>query len=478
MLKRSLNEYKPYFMIIVMMLFLSFFVDMQTEKLLGAQFYAIIIISVLLLILFRKYLSFDLLLWIMNGGVFIKICYVCYTAIWTRQHDVIDFHVGEGHAAYIEYILYNKHLPDFDPTSVWAFFQPPLHHMISAVWMWAGIRLGIVERQIQENIQVLTLAYMCIVLLVTMKIIKELKLSQQSQAVAMLIVAFHPIFTLLSGSINNDALALSLSVMALFLTMRWYEKPSYLNTAVLAIVIGLSMMAKLSSALIAPAIGVVMLMKAWGKWKEFIPKFMVFGVLVAPIGLFWSVRNYILFKTPINYIPEVGEQLKHTSFFDRVLDVSLSSVYPSLISNGDAYDEYNVLLAMIKTSLFGEYNYGNLSRWVTPVAVVLFISAIILIVVSLFATVKVIINKDSSMTLWQKVLFGGTYICYLVGYLSFALGYSNFSAQDFRYAAIIIVIEAVFLGVYYDCAKHKKFIMITAAVFAVTSFLTYFLIGV
>ena len=64
-------------------------------------------------------------------GIFIKLYYINYTETWERQHDVISFGADEGHAAYIEYILNNKSLPDFDPREKWGFFQPPLHHIIS-----------------------------------------------------------------------------------------------------------------------------------------------------------------------------------------------------------------------------------------------------------------------------------------------------------------------------------------------------------
>lgn len=485
---KIINDIKPFLMMAVVMILLSFTIDMTTQSFITTQFGSVILMTAVILIILNKYLTYDRIMWIMNSGIFIKICYILYTAVWTRQHDVIDFGVGEGHAAYIEYILANKHLPDFDPTTVWSFFQPPLHHIISAAWMWISRRLGMCDRQMQENVQVLTLMYMCIVILVTYYLCKELELSYKASTVVMLVVSLHPMFTIFSGSINNDALSFALTVVAVYFAVKWYRKPSYLWTVLLALAIGLSMMAKLTSALVAPAIGVMMLYRMGKEFKKFIPKFLCFAVVVFPIGLFWPVRNYILFKTPFNYIPGVGQQLTHTGFVSRVLDIRMSSVYPMFMDYGDSYDEYNVWLALIKTSLFGEYNYGLVSKLITPFAVVIFVSAVILMIVALYATVKLCISKKSKLAAEYRILFGGTYLCFMIGYLSFALGYSNFSAQDFRYGATAIVIEALFLGLYYDSVEtksakednsdlKKNSLTAVAYIFAISSFIISLLLG-
>lgn len=444
-------------------------------------------IILIAIFLFRDSLKFSEALWLINGGVFVKFCYVVYTAVWARQHDVIDFGAGEGHAAYIEYILNNRHLPDMDPTTLWGFFQPPLHHSISAVWMWLGIRLKLPERQIQESVQVLTLAYMCIVMVVTYLIARELELSKRAETIAVMLVSFHPIFVMLSGSINNDALALCLSVIALYLAICWYKKPGYMMTVLLAASVGLSMMAKLSSALVAPGIGIMMLYKVWSEMKQegstgpvifrYIPKFALLGVISGFLGLWWPIRNLIRWNMPINYIPKVGEQLEHTGFFSRVLDIRTSSVFPVLISGGGAYDEYNVPLAMMKTSLYGEYDFAAGNRWIMPVAIIVFVCAIVLAIAAFIATWKCCMSSESSLKVEYRILLGVTYISFLAGYLAFALGYSNFSAQDFRYAAIIIVIEALFLGIWSDESKIYKAVKVVTGVGAAASAAMFLMLG-
>lgn len=471
----AMNEKKPLFHIGIFLalfttaLFVGFCIPSTEGTLRNPLYLAIFFVVVLIVILFgafcgsgRERLQKDgLLPGIWNrltvgsvlAGIFIKICYVLYTQVWDRQHDVVDFHVGEGQAAYIEYFLTNRHLPDFDPRSIWGFFQPPLHHILSAIWMKINLFLGFSERQAQENIQVLTFFYMGALMLITYEICRELGLKERGMCIALSIVSLHPVYILLSGSINNDALSLLLMVLSLYLVMLWYRKERIWLIVLLALSIGLAMFAKLSGAMIAPAVAalfILKLVKEKGRRGKLLLQYVIFGVICVPIGLFYTVRNMILFDMPVNYIPEVGQQFSEYPFWARLFDFRLESVFPAMLENGDAFYEHNVFLALIKTSLFGEYNYVNLSKGFAIPSVLLFISAILLALTAFFATLYLLFSKKSVLKNEWKWLFGVLYATLLFSYFSFALSYSNFSAQDFRYAALIIVIEAIMLGIVSD----------------------------
>ena len=67
---------------------------------------------------------------ILTAGFLLKLVYVLYTGIGTRQHDVHSFTDStNGHAGYIRYLYTYGHLPDFDPRQEFQFYHPPLHHM-------------------------------------------------------------------------------------------------------------------------------------------------------------------------------------------------------------------------------------------------------------------------------------------------------------------------------------------------------------
>ena len=71
-------------------------------------------------------------------GCIARMIYVFITDVGTRQHDLgyatllSDGKVNPGHLGYVEYIAKFGHLPDFDPFSVFSYYNPPLHHIIGA----------------------------------------------------------------------------------------------------------------------------------------------------------------------------------------------------------------------------------------------------------------------------------------------------------------------------------------------------------
>lgn len=485
-------QIRPFILLAAMALFICFGLDTTQETLKSWQFLMVMISILLTIFVFRKYLPIDDISMIIVLGIFLKLAYVLYTGVWTRQHDVVDFGTGEGHAGYIEYLVQHEALPDFDPRSVWAFFQPPLHHIISAVWMKICIFTGQAERQVHENIQALTLCYTSSVVILSYFTCKELELKKWGMRIAMLLISFHPVFVILSGSINNDALSLVLSMLAFYLAIVWYKRPSFPVLFLAGVSVGFAMMAKFTGILSAAPLGVLFIMRmvmdkkngiknACKYWVQVLPTL----IAALPIGFWWSVRNMVLYDMPLNYIPPVGEQLKHTDLFSRLFDIRLHSIYPAMIAYGDAYDEYNVPLAMMKTSLFGEYNLAKEWTAITPFAAVLFVTGVILAIAAFAAMCYLLFSKKSSLLIEWKLSFGALYAVLFAAYCFFAFKSTNFSAQDFRYIALIIVVEAIFLGLFTDkldfSEKKQKLLggtIIGATVlFAVSSFIVYMMLG-
>ena len=473
-------------------LFLAACFDLSKESVTDPSFVMLIVCLLLFTVIFAKKPGINTLFCTFFAGVLLKLTYVMYTPVWCRQHDVVDFGAGEGHAAYIEYILSHKALPDFDPRSVWAFFQPPLHHIISAVWMWFNIRLGLPEKQVFKNVQILPLVYMCLLMLVAYLICRQLNMSSKGTLAAMLITSFHPIYILMSGSINNDALCVLLSVVALYAAICWYLYPTTQKIILLALAIGLGMCAKLSAALVAPAVGVVMIYKILRDTNRFgdrqkvisyILELIPFVLIVFPLGLWWSVRNSIRFGMPAGYIPEVGEHVERFGFVPTILDVRTASPFLYMKANGFAYDEYNLVLAAIKSSLFGEGDFAALSLPVTILGWILFASAVLAVIVQVAAMIRVLADKEAGDA-GIKILLAVTVVTFVGAFIAFALKGANLSAMDLRYAAPVVVPLSVFTGRYRDrlAAKGRKrtaaLVMCCCILFAVSSAAFYVAAGI
>ncbi len=428
-------------------------------------------------------------------ALILRIFYIIYTPTWERQHDVIGFNNGKGigQAALIEWLAENMKLPDFDPRKRWGFFQPLLHHMIAAAWLKINTALGIAYDRACENIQILTLIYSMILVFYGYRIFKKMELSGLPLAAAVFMLALHPSFILMSGSVNNDMLCLTLLIMSVFYAINWYNDSGYGNIVKTALCIGGAMMAKLSGFLAAPAIAFLFLVKLirGGKKEavEHLKQFVLFGCISFPIGLFFPFRNLILFGVPLMYMPEVGEPVGSHSVLSRIFDVRVTSPYSSMVKNGNAFDEFNVPVAMIKTSLTGEYDFGAVNRYITPFAWVLFVTGVILACILFIATIVYTVrpckSADGKEELFKdpviRIFWAIFYAVGLVFYLRLAFSVPNFSSEDFRYVAYLIVPESLYLGLLITEFRGNKIITIAImtliALFGCASAGVYFLLG-
>lgn len=413
----------------------------------------------------------------------VKADYVIYTPCYVRQHDVIGFGAGFGQAAFIEYFYEKIRLIDFDPRTLWGFFQPPLHHMISGLWLrlmdficpnfgWAC-----------DNVQLLTLVYSLLIPFVSLAIFRKIGLHNKGLMIAMLFVCAHPTFILLSGSINNDILCILLQLLAMYYFICWNseidkdaERKGILSKELVyimlsALFLGLSMMTKLSGILIAPAMGIVMLMRLKNKnLVKIITEYFLFAVISIPIGIWSPVRNLILFGVPLNFTPEVGEPLTGNSLLARIIDIRTRTPFTNLIDSGSTYDEFNFFLGMLKTSLFGEYTFADIP-FATAAGWVLLLSGVVLSIFILVSAIKMIFNKD--VDLYLRVFVSTYSLVTMVFYVNLCFSIPNFSSLDFRYIAHLIVLGGIYLGFYVN-----RIVTRVLLIFSLASVSLYLLIGI
>jgi len=214
----------------------------------------------------KKLTTQNVILLLFAAGFILRLDYVLYTKLAEtsriRQHDVYDFGSGKGHAGYIEFFYENGFkLPDFNPTTKSQFYHPPLNHFIAALWMRLLTTFGASYSRAVSSIQFLPLFYSSCCMIVCERIFSKLKIEGLGKILAVSIVAFHPTMILLSGSINNDCLALLFTMLAVYYTVVWYDDPTNRNILMLALSIGLGMSTKLSAALVSIPIAAVFLMK-------------------------------------------------------------------------------------------------------------------------------------------------------------------------------------------------------------------------
>ena len=136
------------------------------------------------------------------------------------------------------------------------------------------------------------------------------------------------------------------------------------NSLTLAVAIGCCMMAKVSGAMIAPVTAMVFVWKLvvlgrerkWRLLRGILAKLAAFGAVCIPLGLWYPVRNLILFGQPLGYVAPIGEDAAiycgNEALADRFVPLLSPDWTKSLYC--DPFEDYNIFAYMTKCSVFGE----------------------------------------------------------------------------------------------------------------------------
>ena len=386
-------------------------------------------------------------------GVVARYCYVLRYSSLEMQHDVGSFDGKAGHAAYITYWYDNGlTLPDFDVTTRWQFYHPPLHHMLMALLLRVFTTIGIPLEVAREAIQILPMIWSALSMAASYRIFKLLKLEGAGLVAATSVVCFYPTFIIWGGAINNDMLAAFCVLLAMLWTLKWYNSPTFRNILPIALSVGLGMMAKLSAWMVAPGIALVFLWVFIKNIKNplpFIVQFLAFVVVCVPPALWWQMRNLIMFDVPITYVPALKwdrMSVESIPAAQRLFDLSASQfIYPFLAfkSYGAPYNEYNPFIALLKTSLFDEYHkpwdFGAMATFFVVIAGILAAAGFAGLI---WMTVK----RKGTLDLPVKLLLLMTLLTILVSYTIFCFNYPFVCTENIRYCIPIIPILAAGLG--------------------------------
>ncbi len=459
--------------------------------------------GIVLLVLFIRFVKVDTSMvekvncfFIISTGFMMRFFYILVTSVYTRQNDVHSFGGDSGHAAYIEYFLYNRQLPDFDVRERWQFYHPPLHHIICAEWIdFLENICGIDHNYARESLQMLTLFYSMACIIIVYKILRHFKLKGVALYVPLAIFAFHPSFIILSGSINNDMLSITFILASVLNTLKWHENPTTKNILKIALTVGLGMMTKLSVALVAPPIAllfVMVLIKNRKNLFEIIKQYVFFGLVCVPLGLWWGVRNFIKFKVPITFVPKLEENstqyVGHIPFVERLFDFSpkqFSSVFEQWDRNG-GYSEYNPTIAFLKNSLFGEsINKDDFGDKLLLIPSLFFWIGALLAVLSFVIMIYCFVKKNSNLKWTIKVFLGSFYALLMINFYKFCADFPHTCTQNFRYISPLLALGVLFIGIFISNSNKKdkvylnvisRVVIILSVTFCILSFVTYFLI--
>jgi 4-amino-4-deoxy-L-arabinose transferase-like glycosyltransferase len=173
----------------------------------------------------------------------------------------------------------------------------------------------------------------------------------------------------MSASINNDILSILLYFTGFYFGIRWFKEGAWKNIVFSALAVGFGMMTKLSVGMIAFPLGFLFIVKlirdlrVKSEKKEGGRSFLqlcTFGVICAPLGLWFQLRNYFKFGVPITYVLRADnpyQDLTKYTVTQRIFGFygfPIEDFFMNLGSDGE--QDYHIFAAQVKTALFGGLN--------------------------------------------------------------------------------------------------------------------------
>lgn len=392
---------------------------------------------------------------ILLGGVILRCFYVIFTGVSDRQHDegyfsgLSDDLINPGHLGYIEYLCKFGHLPNFSPYQLFSYYHPPLHHIISCLYIDLQLLFGVPERLAFENIQALTFLYSCLCLPVSYKILLKIRCKDTCMLLSMALLTFHPGMIYMAGSVNNDMLCTLLTFTCFYLSLKWMEDKTLKNLILIALCLGFGMITKLNCAIMAFPLAAVFLLHFIHACREkrvlsCIRDYAVFLVITAGIGLSWVIRNLLFYDTNPGVPVVTEESIMYLGDLSKVqtylFQPQLNLDYPFHNLNGEQI--CNIWQILFRTSLFDEIR-PDLSDFLLVCCQAALILGMTLGTVYFFVTICMQIReiRHGNQELGIFLLTG--YIMVVLTFILFVVKYPFTCSANYRYVVIGLLFTAI-----------------------------------
>ncbi len=390
-------------------------------------------------------------------GCVMRIGYMLYTPFEVRSHDLFENTVdSDGKSGYLLRLMLEHRLPESNELQL---YQQPLFYLLGA--FFSKVLNTILGNHdvfgLLDAAKTVSCVASCWTMLIARKLFATLEISPKSTVYGMMLLSFTPVFYLTGGRLGENALALLLIVAAVLYTLYWDKNPNWKHTLLLAFLYGFGMMTKSSVAV--PALFTLVIFirnihknKLWSKENlRLYLKIIVFGIISFPLGLWFSVRNKVLFGQGLTY---VLEQNKESSLYCGAISLMQRFLIPDLQNLVDTpsaspWTDHNLPVYLLKTELFGEFTY---EVWAVLPVLLLFLNLLIALAVLKYLG-KLLYQcycKKAAKTEW--LLLGGMLL--FVGFAAYSyLRYPFGCTMDFRYYMPITVCKALIIGHMFDGEK-------------------------
>ncbi len=405
--------------------------------------------------------------------------YVQATSLNMRQHDLqgIFFYMTEITRGGFNW-------RDFNPWNMYYLFHQPLHFVLCGYLYQLGLFLWNSSEATGESLQYLSLFFVTATSLLAILILYKLKLPFRLLIAGSLLFVFHPVFFLFSGYISDDTPVMFWSVATTYFLLCWYKNGRICYLMWAATCFGLGTLTKLSMLLMVPAIVFLFVYKLITCKTNRLFLFQglcLFAIVALPLSLIWVIRNHILYDMPFYNVPDTapfGQNFKILGLSERIFD--FSQIFSPFLSIPQIVDA-NIWLAILKTELFGEWNFVLINSSVLIPAYTLYILHILLkicIIAGLFCYFFLVIHKKNAVAPFTIFCFI-QYLTVWIYCFKYAIDYPYACSTDYRLFAQILLPEVILVCQIYRklfSAKLYSLLLFFVAIYALLSTIVYLII--
>lgn len=408
---------------------------------------------------------------IMILGIIIRFITNFYARVDVFQHD-ITFN-NAGHFDYAKYIYENNMLPN---TNYYEFAQPPINAYLQALVM--KIMSFVINRNVSliklySYTKILSFIFSVITLIIIYKIIKEFDVNEFLSNIFIAIFSFYPGLIIMNTQYSNDPISYMFFYLSIYIALIWIKNKKMSTIILLALSIGIGMLTKVSVGLVAFVVGPILLIGLYSSYREdkknkngyanfknVILMLTVFMLIVFPIGLSYSVRNYILFGQKFGEIFDIAVgtkldlSLKNYSIYDRYIKFAFDRLFDKECNIFHDYYEYNIWVDLIKTSTFDEFTFVKYYPFKNfyPLLVIIYILNLLfwfIGILSIGYNISYIssieksvdnffINKDNKFTINSLIILSLLlFAIAIISYIYFNVRYARSCNSNYRYIAYI-----------------------------------------
>ncbi|MBQ6928860.1 MAG: glycosyltransferase family 39 protein [Oscillospiraceae bacterium] len=382
---------------------------------------------------------------ILLAGSLLKLLYAIRVPYNISPHDLGQIsnweQFGYGHLSYIQYVYKYRALIMQNPVTAGQFYHPPLFHIVGAIIFLLFYRPGVNIGSIFEIVQLVNTLFACCTVYVGYRILTHLEVTGKKLITLTAFLSFGPSLYWIGTEINNDCLMTLLQVITVEQLILWIKKPRTSTIVKLAVALALTMLTKTSGVLVAVAIACVFLyqlicrIKKKEKVVELIKQFAIFGVVSVPLGMSYVLRNWILFRTPMQYVPNHGTASPYyigdCSLWQRLGLPSLTQIL-SVRIQWDRPKEYsNVWGQILLTMGLDEGILSLESRFAVWMGRLLIWSCAAATLLLLYRTILALFQRTSLPE--YKLLVSAGFVALLASFVVFAFQYAHPWTMNFRY---------------------------------------------